>query len=97
MLAVGQSPLKMVENQQILVTSAYSDSFDKLKGKVVSNLQANMDVEMPKGVMEMAEKQQFNVFDSSVYSDKSKGQPMDIEMNQDVDKHIHAGFQFIAT
>ena len=56
-----------------------------------------MNVAMPQGVMEMAEKQQFNVFDNLVYSDKPKGQPVDIEMIQDVDKHLHAEFQFIVT
>ena len=65
---VGQPPIKIVENQQILVMSTNSDLSNKLKGKVASNLQVD--------------------------SDKSKGQPRDMEMNQE---HIHAGFQFTVT
>ena len=57
MLVVGQPPLRIAENQRILVVFANLDSSDNLKGKVASNLQDNMDGAMPKGVMEMAKKQ----------------------------------------
>ena len=67
-LVVGQPPIKIAENQQILVMSTNSDLSNKLKGKVASNLQ--------------------------VYLDMIKGQPVDIEINQE---HIHVGFQFTVT
>ena len=70
---VGQPPLKIVKNQKNLVATANSDSSDKIKGKVSSYIQDNMNMAMPQGVMEVAEKQQFNVFDNSFYSNKSKG------------------------
>ena len=94
MLVVGQPPLRIAENQRILVVFANLDSSDNLKGKVASNLQDNMEGAMPKGVMEMVEKQHFNVLDNSIFSDKTKGQLVDIEMTQDVDNYIHVVFQF---
>ena len=51
---VGQPPLKIAQNQQILVMSTNSDLSNKLKGKVASNLQVDSDKsEGQQGNMEM--------------------------------------------
>ena len=98
-LVVGQLPLKIIENQQLIPFVNLASS-EKLKGKVVS-AQDITDVEMPPSVMGIKANQQIDVSVNSLPFDKLVGKPissqsniMGVEMAQGVDKLPCVGFQF---
>ena len=73
-LVVGQPPLKIVENQQlVLSTSANLVSSEKLKQKVVDT-QHMLDVEMPQSGTTSGENQQLQAFSNSNLVDDLSGQ-----------------------
>ena len=100
-LVVGQPPLKIVENQQLLLpTSVNLVSSEKSKQKVVYT-QHMLGVEMPQSVTRSGANQQLQVSGNSnivdnLSSQLVSGQPnsMGLEKAKGVDKLPCARFQF---